>query len=207
MDNVEIIALHGSDRISDPQLEQIARLIYQTDPYIYPAMLGSLENAVRLLPAVFRSGRDCMFSLDNVHIAIVDGSVVSVLLTKKGKLSWSGEVLRDFAAGLGVELPGTLTGVQQEYMDDRYVENSEEDIISVINLCTDPEYRGRGIAELLFRRFINENRDAKIKLCVIKSNTPAVNLYRRLGFRETRQYPGYSAGSEKPRCLDMELDP
>ena len=53
-----------------------------------------------------------------------------------------------------------------------------------------PEYRGRGMASEMFR-FMNpqlkERGFSKYLLEVLTSNEPAVNLYRRLGFTETRR--------------------
>lgn len=205
--DIQFMALHEPNSVSDQQLKKIAQLIYQTDEYIYPAMFGCLDNAVKLIPAIFRDGRDYMFSFDNMHVASIGESIVAVLLARVGKMAWSGEILREIAASLKIEVPDTLVSVQEEYLDERYVEESTDDTISIINVCTDSAYRGHGIAKRLLRHFIDENRDAKMELCVIKGNDSAVNLYRGLGFKETREYLGYSATSEKPCCLEMKRNP
>lgn len=54
-----------------------------------------------------------------------------------------------------------------------------------------PQYRGRGMASEMFR-FMNpqlkERGFSQYLLEVLTSNEPAVNLYRRLGFTEARQF-------------------
>ncbi len=84
------------------------------------------------------------------------------------------------------ERDGTLLGY---LIISRYV-----DAWHVMNIAVDPEYRGRGIATALFDRLFEltaEDGDRGYTLEVRVSNTAAIQLYERLGFRSRGVRRGY----------------
>ena len=64
--------LSETDYLSVSQYKCISELIFDTDPYIYPALFGEgsagITNACKLLPIVFESGEDCMFRKQNLFV-------------------------------------------------------------------------------------------------------------------------------------------
>ncbi|RVU86542.1 N-acetyltransferase [Leucothrix sargassi] len=58
-----------------------------------------------------------------------------------------------------------------------------------LELFVDKEYRAKGLGSLLLKRAIEWSRQQKdidyLCLAVMKKNTPAINLYRNHGFKET----------------------
>jgi ribosomal protein S18 acetylase RimI-like enzyme len=77
-----------------------------------------------------------------------------------------------------------------------------------------PEVRGRGVGREIMERAIQEalsRGDHSVLLEVIEHNTPAVNLYKGLGFRPLRRLVGYHRGPDgaAPGNADTlsELDP
>nr|MBN2277547.1 ribosomal protein S18-alanine N-acetyltransferase [candidate division Zixibacteria bacterium] len=62
------------------------------------------------------------------------------------------------------------------------------------NVAVAPEYRGKSVAKLLINRILNMAKNANceyIYLDVRQSNLSAIDLYRKLGFRELYLRPGY----------------
>lgn len=60
-----------------------------------------------------------------------------------------------------------------------------------IQLLVAPEHRGKGYGRALLQAAIEAELPKKVQLEVYVNNTPAVNLYRSLGFKETlREYMG-----------------
>lgn len=66
-----------------------------------------------------------------------------------------------------------------------YMKNSENAFFNFLDIK--PEYRGKGYAEKLARYAINDMVDrgaTTIRIVTYPHNTPALNLYRKLGFVE-----------------------
>lgn len=58
------------------------------------------------------------------------------------------------------------------------------------NLYVKPEYRGRGIGEKLMKKLmsiLSKSKVSEIRVEVFADNTPAKNLYEKLGFKVMRQ--------------------
>ncbi len=62
--------------------------------------------------------------------------------------------------------------------------NRGEDEIRIVDISLLPEYRGRGIGAGLLRRILREGNDRGIPVTLhVERNNPALELYKRLGFR------------------------
>lgn len=76
-----------------------------------------------------------------------------------------------------------------------------------------PEVRGRGVGKQIMQEAIREaaaRGDRSVLLEVIEHNTPAVNLYTRLGFSQLRRLVGYQrgpGGAPDAAYTLSELDP
>jgi len=78
----------------------------------------------------------------------------------------------------------------------------------VISLAVLPHARRRGVGEGLLRKAIEamEGRGVKeVYLEVRVSNTPAINLYHRLGFKIVKRVPGYYADGEDAYVMSLQL--
>lgn len=84
-----------------------------------------------------------------------------------------------------------------------YLENSVEkgfvlieetvDVINIVDVLTHEEYRRQGVSESIFKYIINYYKDKKDKIMleVRKSNIPAINLYKKLGFITIHERKNY----------------
>ena len=83
------------------------------------------------------------------------------------------------------------------------MEGTEYDF-ELAKLAVDPEARGLGVGEKMCRAALEFARKSGAKEIFLKSNTllkPAINLYRKLGFKELEEYhPAYERGD-----IQMEL--
>lgn len=196
--------------ISDDNYQRISDLIFDTDPFIYPALFGNgcfgKDNARLLLPAVFESNLDRMFSKRNLFIAYLNETVVGIILWHKGNLEWNSSTLLNCAKNNNVPLIWeNVVAVQNEYVDSRYTQNEDNryEALSIINVCVAKEYRGLGIAHHMLKRFIDEHKNEDMELTVLADNLPAIALYRRLGFEISKRAEGFSLSVDKPKCLIM----
>lgn len=83
------------------------------------------------------------------------------------------------------------------------MENGEYDF-ELAKLAVDPEARGMGLGEAICRAAIERAKSLGAKRLFLESNTlltPAISLYRKLGFTELKEYhPAYERGD-----IQMEL--
>ncbi len=72
------------------------------------------------------------------------------------------------------------------------------DTAELLNIVVHPRWQGRGLGRLLLEHFIHENREhcRYLILEVRTGNERAIQLYRRLGFRETGRRKDYYPASE-----------
>lgn len=91
---------------------------------------------------------------------------------------------------------GVVALCRMEYQDYDY---------ELAKLAVDPEVRGTGLGEAICRAAIERAKSLGAKKLFLESNTllkPAINLYRKLGFTELREYhPAYERGD-----IQMELN-
>jgi len=76
----------------------------------------------------------------------------------------------------------------------------------VSSIATDRNFRGRGFAERLLRGSIEEmkvNRISSVLLYVNINNLPAIQLYKKIGFRKVKQVKNICG--QKENCYEMEL--
>jgi [ribosomal protein S18]-alanine N-acetyltransferase len=85
------------------------------------------------------------------------------------------------------------------------------DELHILNVAVRPEERRRGHARRLLGHMLEAGRQARVRVLSLEvraSNTAAVALYRRLGFRQVGLRPKYYADNgEDALLMDLELLP
>jgi ribosomal-protein-alanine N-acetyltransferase len=85
------------------------------------------------------------------------------------------------------------------------------DEIHIGNIAVHPDRQGRGVGTALFRHLIDEGRRRRMKFATLEvrpSNTRAVELYRRFGFRQiARRKNYYRTDREDALVFALALDP
>jgi len=84
-------------------------------------------------------------------------------------------------AGAGVQLRRVLPHPAN---DERFAEGRHG---LIINVFTEPEWRRKGLAELLLRRIIEWSQEQKLDRLVLHSSEYGRALYERLGFVQTNE--------------------
>lgn len=222
---------------TNKQYIDISKLIYETDPYIYPALFGKEQNAIKLLPDVIEDNQDKMFAKQNMYILLSDKKnnereVVGLILWHSGKLGWDGERLLAAAEKVGVTLPTeNVKRVREQYVDKRYKndnqaigdqpengqtpkgdqpkesQSKDNQTIYLLNVCIKKKYRGHGWGKYLLGEFIKEHVDKPMELAVLADNKLAIRLYEQCGFKIDQEVPGFSLTDDKPECWIMKRQP
>jgi len=180
---------------SSENLEEISGLIYDTDPYIYPAMFSSREEAVTIISKMICSS-DSMFNLENMYVAYSDRSIIGLVLWHRGSFSWE--------AGLYVSCGGHSQYIHE--VRERYFSNYADipsDTVSLINVCT--SVRNKGVGNILLESFLN-TVSGPYELYVLADNKPAIRLYEKHGFHVVESSNGFSIDRQDLLCYKMQRD-
>ena len=174
------------------QLKDIAGLIYDTDPYIYPSLFGDKEEAVKIFPEIILSN-DNMFCYDNMYVADSDGKYIGLILWHRGSFQWNTD---PFVKAGGKTK--NLLEVKSRYFDS-YMK-VPDDMVSLINVCT--SVRGKGIGKALLYSFF-QSVSGPYELFVLADNKPALKLYQDVGFKITGEINGFSLDHRVLPCFKM----
>lgn len=186
----------------EDNLKKVAGLIYDTDPFIYPAAFGSRRYAMKMLPAMME--QKCIFHVDNVRIAEIEGTIVGIAVIINSSSYMAPPSLDSRKPSKGFvdvcenyfrEIPEALSAVA--------------DSLHLACLCVDSSVRGQRVGEVLLKNVICQCREQNataITLDVLEQNSVAIRLYRNFGFETISCGRGYSFGTVAPSCLRMMLN-
>lgn len=79
----------------------------------------------------------------------------------------------------------------------------------IVSVAVLPQYRREGTGTALVTKAMENMRIYKAKQCFLEvrmTNTPAVNLYKNLGFQITRTIRGYYANGEDAYVMERKLE-
>ena len=185
--------------LDEMDLLVIARLIYDTDPYIYPAMCSAAE-AEKIFPCLLSAGTDSMFRKQNLFVARLDGIIVGVILWHSGPLVWEHKAFIEACNSQNISIAPTFEQVATEYLStyDQPIAD-----ISIINVCVEFSVRSRGVGTAMLCAFMEQHKDKSLELVTLKENAIAIDLYKRSGFEILQEEDGFSTEDPKPRCYKM----
>lgn len=189
----------------EDNLLEIAALLYNTDPYIYPYWFGSLDNCLNVLPKLLLEEK-FFFNINNLYILIDKSNrkIIGVIcvLDKNDDLDYDYSKLLQVNDRYKFTIENYIFGLIKE------VKNSEFAYIS--NVCIDKDYRGKHLGNMMLNWLIDIYKKSIFKelaLDVIKDNGAAVKLYENIGFEQSSEvFKGFSApNEERPDVFSMSF--
>ena len=165
-------------------IEQVARLIYKSDAYIYPNWFKSIDDGVRVISKMI--DLPTLYNRTNITVAVTQSGRVAGAL-----VSCCSPVLEDKAhiyeafRCAGVEVPENTEEIFESYYEKMALDT---DGYYLANLAVDEDFRGKGIGATLLAKVIEEKDYCHLE-CV-KENISAWRIYQRLGFSIVEEYPG-----------------
>ncbi len=172
-------------------MSEIAALIYQTDPYIYPFWFKTDINKGIEYFASRMDKEGFFFNYDNIYVACdkntgkIYGALCAVDYTVNLDYDYTEDMKIDF---------------NYEYTIKNYIlplieEAKENKFLYISNVCVNPEYRSKRIGTKILGHFITQMENAgwqEFALDCLLHNLRAKNLYHSFGFKEMKEIVGFN---------------
>ena len=201
LDKIRFVPADSGTALSGEDLVQIARLVYETDPYIYPALFCCPADADRIIPALIEDN-DAMFCRKNLFLAVSDNGIAGIILWNRGPLVWEPDGFINASEQYGIPLSPALDLVRTGYFDG--YREIPADTISLINVCVRSDLHGQGIGKKLLKAFLDRHPECdSFELYVLADNSAAVKLYESEGFCITETLQGFAVEQQDLPCFKM----
>lgn len=131
-----------------------------------------------------------MFILEAFYVGVADGELAGIAACTDGKEPPIRLQPRELRRHLGF-IKGSIAGMvlKRELENHPYPFPIEPGTGSIEFVATDGNYRGQGVASAIIRHIILNTSYRAYVLEVADTNTPAIRLYEKLGFREFLRIP------------------
>ena len=163
---------------------QVAKLIYLTDPYIYPNWFDSIEDGVKVIAKMI--DLPTLYNRDNITVAVLEnGFIAGMAISKQAPFVEELAVISQ-----AFKLANVMEDERTKQVFDAYyaLMGDSEDGYYVANIAVDEAYRKRGIAGALLKN-VTEGKPFCTLECVV-ANDGAWRLYQKMGFNIEYEYPG-----------------
>lgn len=187
----------------------IAALLYQADPYIYPAAFGDdLKRAANVI-AYFIDNSISYFSPKNIFVVMFGSKAVGamVLLDDSDYSDVDTEAVRRRFPWLPETFEYTCKKIFDTAKND-----ASNDCMYLCTLAVDEQFRKKHIAKRMIGEAIlyhiikdGNHRSKSIRLHVLRNNEAAIRLYLKCGFETDYDdvHEGFSVIGKKPDILIM----
>ena len=177
--------LEDVDISNELEIEAIGRLIYYTDPYVYPAFFnGDINLSVRCAKALLT--RDTLFNYKNIKLGKINGKVAGFMVILKEFPKNNYEEMKNAMK----ESLGHLTPKFEHAMEG-YFNTLDYDWegIQIMSLAVLPEFRRMRVGTKMLNSL---SRKYTYSLACVKDNASARAMYAKCGFNFKFEYPGYT---------------
>lgn len=176
----------------DDNMDEIAQLIYETDPYLYPYWFNnSLENAKSFLrDKILMDG--FIFTYENCYIAYdksknkIVGLVVAFDASVNFNFNYEPYIKESERTKIIIE--------NYIYSCIDEVKDNDNNFLYIMNCTVSKECQGQGIGKKLLGHFIGNMEKVGFNyfmLDCLLHNLRAKNLYHSLGFKEMEETQGF----------------
>ena len=198
------IQLTPDYELTDMQLSDIAKCIYNTDEYIYPCLFDDIDAACQVLPDIIESNEDSMFKKENLFVAFSNDRVVGIVLFHKGSVDWEKSKLVETTKEKRLPFPTEFDRACKEYLCE--YNKTPEDTLAIINVCIAEEFRSAGLGSLLMKKFCDRHLHSQMELFVLEKNEGARRIYEESGFKVVSRENGFSRDRIELPCLKMKCE-
>lgn len=127
-----------------------------------------------------------MLILERFHIALVDGEPAAIAVVTEGEQECFKPDRHELQRVLG-PLHGMISYriIRSQFMGA--YDGARDGLTEIAFVTTAPQHQGKGVATALMRRLLELPSNEFVLRDIKDTNTPALGLYAKLGFTETRR--------------------
>jgi ribosomal protein S18 acetylase RimI-like enzyme len=188
--------------IKNECMEDVIKLIFDTDPYIYDSMCDGDFELFKNIMEQFLKLDEHVFSRNNIIVARTDNEVNGLLLF------FSKDANCDtFPIDLTEKQFMILNYVCIEYFWPLIVELEEraDEWIYINNLCVAAHKRRQGLASGLLAVFLKHILPGTTIITdCLETNRAAIELFQKAGFKKTRTFDGFAGSGKKIKVIRLE---
>lgn len=178
-------------------MTEIASLIYQTDPYIYPYWFeNNVNNAIHFLSdKILMPG--FIFHYENIYVAVDKNNNKIIGLV----VALDPSVNLDFDYTPYININENYKTTIEKYIYECLHDITNNNSMYIMNCAVMEECRGRRIGTKLLGHFIHNMEKAgfeNYRLDCLLHNLRAKNLYHSLGFKEMEEVSGFGGYVKDP---------
>lgn len=170
---------------------EIAKLIYQTDPYIYPFWFGNDVRACEKFLSERIGLGGFIFNYNNIYVAYdkKEDKILGLIVALDKGIDFD----YDYSESEKINHRHDLT--IKKYIKGVIKEVKESDAIYIMNCTVLDGYRGKKIGTRLLGYFISQMEEEGYEtyaLDCLLHNLRAKNLYHTMGFKEMKEIVGFN---------------
>lgn len=167
----------------DDDFMQVAKLIYLTDPYIYPYWFDSVEDGQKVICEMINL--PTIYNKNNITVAVMPNGEIAGMVVALEKIDEKEEHLEEAFKRANICCDERTHKIFTDYYDKM---KDEQRGLYIANVVVDPMFRKMGIAAAMVSSVVGERKFCHLE-CV-KENVGALRVYQRLGFKIENEYLG-----------------
>jgi len=186
----------------EDNIYEIARCIYLTDPYIYPAAFGNDQGkAINAITSIIGT-QNSLFDLKNIVVASLDNRICGIVVYNKEGAVWEKDWLYENIREYIPDKKYFFKASEKYFEEAAFKPQLQE--LKIISCCVLPGFRNMGIGKRLVEWISDTYPDYTETLDVLANNLAAVRLYQECGYEIVEQYKGFSIDEDtRPDCYHM----
>lgn len=199
-----VVGCLDDDGNNTAKIEQVARLIYKADPFIYPGAFGDNINYAAKVISYFINNSISYFKKQNIYFAECGSKIVgAMVLLRNANFS---DVDCTSIRAVFPELPKGFEIACAAGFNTAKKEVSAN-MMYICSLAVDENLRRRHVGKKMIEAVVARNSGKDISLHVLCENTPAIGLYKACGFemKSEKAYDGFAVSGERPKFYAMKM--
>jgi ribosomal protein S18 acetylase RimI-like enzyme len=170
-------------------LNKVIELIIETEPELFYVLFGKGKKSLPRIKKIVKAGKNS-FGHDFIRLAIDKEEILGITIYYMGN-----QINKKFESNQfskSIDFLGLIRIVffEKTLINKILTKDLDEKELYIGNICVDKKFRGKGVGKFLIENIFNYAKESKCKriiLDVSKENKIAQKLYKKMGFKITKE--------------------